>query len=55
MGVYPCHYSEGNRIDDEPFEEKMKRLVDYFDGQFRQSRQLKNAIHLNLKGLGYGM
>lgn len=35
--------------DDEPFEEKMKRLVNKLEEQFKESRELENVIHRNLK------
>ena len=40
--------------DDEPFEEKMPRLVAELNEQFTESRKLEKAIRSNLKGLGYG-
>lgn len=40
--------------DDEPFEEKMKRLVETLEGQFAESAKLERNIKANLKGLGYG-
>jgi type I restriction enzyme M protein len=39
--------------DDEPFDDKMKRLVATLDGQFAESAKLEKAIRSNLKGLGY--
>ncbi|MEZ6070526.1 MAG: N-6 DNA methylase [Pirellulales bacterium] len=40
--------------DDEPFEEKMQRLVGELDEQFAESAKLEAAIRANLEGLGYG-
>ena len=40
--------------DDEPFDEKMKRLVATLNEQFAESAKLEKAIKANLKGLGYG-
>jgi len=39
--------------DDEPFEEKMQRLTQRLEEQFKESAQLENAIRENLNGLGY--
>jgi len=41
-------------VEDEPFEEKMPRLVAELDSQFSESAKLKAQIRANLKGLGYG-
>jgi type I restriction enzyme M protein len=41
--------------DDEPFEEKMKRLTTTLYEQFAESQKLEKAIRSNLKGLGYGI
>jgi type I restriction enzyme M protein len=40
--------------DDEPFEEKMPRLVTELHAQFAESAKLEQTIKDNLKGLGYG-
>ncbi len=40
--------------DDEPFEEKMTRLVAKLDEQFKEGAKLEKAIRQNLRGLGYG-
>ncbi len=40
--------------DDEPFEEKMQRLVAELNEQFAESARLEAAIKANLEGLGYG-
>ncbi len=40
--------------DDEPFEEKMARLVTKLDEQFKEGAKLEKAIRQNLRGLGYG-
>jgi len=40
--------------DDEPFDEKMQRLVTTLNEQFAESAKLETAIRSNLKGLGYG-
>ena len=38
--------------DDEPFPDKMKRLVNQLDEQFAESAKLEKEIRKNLKGLG---
>ena len=40
--------------DDEPFEEKMERLVETLGRQFAESMRLEVVIRTNLRGLGYG-
>ena len=40
--------------DDEPFEEKMTRLVDELDKQFIEAGRLESTIRQNLRGLGDG-
>jgi type I restriction enzyme M protein len=40
--------------DDEPFDDKMKRLSGTLYEQFAESRKLEKAIRSNLEGLGYG-
>ncbi len=40
--------------DDEPFAEKMTRLVAQLDEQFAEGAKLEKAIRKNLRGLGYG-
>ena len=40
--------------DDEPFDEKMERLVATLNQQFSESEELEQKIKMNLKGLGYG-
>ena len=40
--------------DDEPFEEKMQRLVAELNEQFVESARLEDAIRANLEDLGYG-
>ncbi len=40
--------------DDEPFEDKMRRLVTTLNEQFAESAKLETAIRSNLEGLGYG-
>jgi type I restriction enzyme M protein len=40
--------------DDEPFEEKMPRLVAELHAQFAESAKLEQAIKANLRGLDYG-
>jgi type I restriction enzyme M protein len=40
--------------DDEPFEEKMARLVARLDGQFEESARLEQQIRRNLSVLGFG-
>jgi len=39
--------------DDEPFGEKMQRLVATLNDQFAESRKLEKAVRSNLEGLGY--
>jgi type I restriction enzyme M protein len=39
--------------DDEPFNEKMQRLVTTLNCQFAESAKLEKAIKANLRGLGY--
>lgn len=46
--------AEETEDDDEPFEEKMTRLVTKLDAQFAESARLEAAIKENLRGLGYG-
>jgi len=40
--------------DDEPFEEKMKRLAATLRTQNEEAKKLDKAIWANLRGLGYG-
>ncbi len=40
--------------DDEPFEEKMTRLVAKLEEQFAEGARLEKTIRKNLRGLGYG-
>ena len=40
--------------EDEPFEEKMQRLTEILEGQFKQSSRLELAIRKNLREIGYG-
>jgi type I restriction enzyme M protein len=46
--------AEAVEDDDEPFDEKMKRLTGTLYEQFADSRKLEKAIRKNLEGLGYG-
>jgi len=46
--------AEAVEEDDEPFDEKMKRLTAKPHEQFADGRKLKEPIKKNLKGLGYG-
>ena len=39
--------------DDEPYEEKMKRLISELSQLFDESDKLKKAISDNLRGLGF--
>ncbi|MCK4421305.1 SAM-dependent DNA methyltransferase [candidate division WOR-3 bacterium] len=41
--------------DDEPFDEKMKRLTTELSKQFKKSNDLEEEIRKNLKGLGYNI
>ena len=47
--------AEEVEADDEPFEEKMTRLVAELNAQFAESAKLETEIRKNLKGLGYGI
>ena len=51
----PSRYvgAEDVDADDEPFDDKMKRLVATLDEQFAESAKLEKAIRSNFKGLGY--
>ncbi len=40
--------------DDEPFDEKMARLVETLEQQFAEAARLELAVKANLEGLGYG-
>ncbi len=40
--------------DDEPFEEKMKRLTTELEHQFEEGARLEASIRRSLRGLGYG-
>lgn len=40
--------------DDEPFESKMRRLVEAFEGQLAEGTRLDAEIRKNLRSLGYG-
>ncbi len=40
--------------DDEPFDEKMKRLTAQLEAQFAEGAKLEKQIRQNLRGLGYG-
>ena len=53
----PGRYVEAADIeeDDEPFDEKMRRLVATLNDQFAESAKLELTIRSNLKGLGYGV
>ncbi len=53
----PGRYVGAEEIEDEdePFEEKMPRLVAELNAQFAESAKLEAAIRANLKGLGYGI
>jgi type I restriction enzyme M protein len=46
--------AEALENDDEPFEEKMERLVATLEEQFQESARLDKEIRENLRGLGYG-
>lgn len=52
----PGRYVGAEEVEDdgEPFEEKMKRLVNELQSQFVESAKLEKGIKANLKGLGYG-
>ena len=41
----------GAAFDDEPFEEKMPRLVEALQGQFEEAERLRDRITSNLDGL----
>lgn len=40
--------------DEEPFQEKMRRLAAQLEGQFAEGSKLENAIRVSLRELGYG-
>jgi type I restriction enzyme M protein len=46
--------AEAPEEDDEPFEEKMKRLTAQLRGQMAETRKLDAAIEASLRELGYG-
>ena len=46
--------AEALEDDGEPFEEKMQRLSAQLEVQFAEGTKLEQAIHQNLKELGYG-
>ena len=46
--------AEAQENDDEPFEEKMKRLTATLRQQQVEAAKLDAAIAANLKGFGYG-
>jgi type I restriction enzyme M protein len=46
--------AEAAEDDDEPFEEKMKRLTAMLQEQMAEGRKLDAAIEINVKELGYG-
>jgi type I restriction enzyme M protein len=47
--------AEETEDDDEPFEEKMGRLMAKLEVQFQESARLEVEIRENLRGLGYGL
>ena len=47
--------AEAVEDDDEPFDEKMRRLVTALNEQMAEGRKLEEAIRKNLKALGYGL
>ena len=46
--------AEAREDDGEPFGEKMQRLSAQLEVQFAEGTKLEQAIHQNLKELGYG-
>src|SRR5690606_1943371 len=46
--------AEALEDDDEPFDEKMARLVAQLDEQLREGAKLEAAIRENMRRLGYG-
>jgi len=54
--VTPGHHVGAEEIedDDEPFGEKMQRLVAQLNEQFAESRKLEKTIRSNMEGSGYG-
>jgi len=52
----PGRYVGAEDIEDdgEPFNDKMTRLTNTLDGQFKESAKLEKVIRKNLKELGYG-
>jgi type I restriction enzyme M protein len=47
--------AEATEDDDEPFDEKMKRLTARLKDQCDEAARLDRAIWTNLKELGYGI
>jgi type I restriction enzyme M protein len=47
--------AEETEDDDEPFEEKMGRLMAKLEVQFQESARLEAKIRENLRGVGYGL
>lgn len=46
--------AEDGEEDDEPFDDKLKRLTAQLDAQLEEGGRLEKVIKDNLKGLGYG-
>ena len=44
---------EEKQEDDEPFDDKMKRLTSGLAGMFEKSHELEDKIRQNLKSIGY--
>jgi type I restriction enzyme M protein len=52
----PGRYIDASEVEDdgEPFEEKMKRLIEALQEQFAEAEQIEAQIESNLKAFGYG-
>jgi type I restriction enzyme M protein len=50
----PGRYVGAEAVEDEPFDDKMKRLAATLNEQFAESVRLEKALRRKLKGLGDG-
>lgn len=57
FGLTPGRYvgAEDIEDDDEPFEQKVKRLTKTLEEQFVDSEKLEKAIRESLRSIGYGI
>jgi type I restriction enzyme M protein len=55
-GLTPGRYVGAGEIEgeDEPFKQKMARLVSKLEDQFTEAAKLEKVIRKNLRGLDYG-